>query len=91
MRIVERSASSRDQEPIHSLNQWIDLCREAFAKGDPCGRSLTRVLNFMRQLLNAPVAVMKVDWLLETFSSVTTGDPTSENWLSNDRHFPSTV
>ena len=84
---MEVSTLFPDQELIHSLHQWIDLCREAFAKGDPCGRSLTRVLNILRQLLNAPVAVMKVDWVLETCIGVSTGDPTSENWLANDRHF----
>lgn len=84
---MERSASSRDQELIHSLHQWLDLCREALAKGDPYGRSLIRVLNILRELLDAPVAVMRVDWLLETFFRVSTGDATSEDWLSNDRHF----
>ncbi len=84
---MESSTSFPDQELIHSLHQWLDLCREALAKGDPWGRSLRRVLNILRELLNASVAVVRVDWPLETFFSVSTGDPTSEDWLSNDRHF----
>lgn len=84
---MERSASSRDRELIHSLHQWLDLCREAIEKGNPWGRSLIRVLNILRELLDAPVAVVRVDWPLETFFHVSTGNPTSEDWLSSERHF----
>ncbi len=83
----ERSASSRDQELIHSLHQWLDLCREAMRRGAASNRPLIQVLNILRELLDAPVAVVRADWPLETFFHVSTGNPTSEDWLSNDRHF----
>lgn len=84
---MEGSACSGDQELIHSLHQWLDLCREAMEKGDPWGRSLIQILNILRELLNAPVAVVRVDWPLETFFRVSTRNLASEDWLSSDRHF----
>lgn len=76
-----------EEKLIHSLHQWLDLCREAMQKGGAWGRPLTQVLNILRELLDVPVAVVRVDWHMETFFHVSTGNPTSEDWLSNDRHF----
>ena len=84
---MQSPTSSPDQELIHSLHQWLDLCREAIAKGDPWGRSLIQVLTILRRLLDAHVAVVRVEWPLETFFRISTGNATSENWLSNDRQF----
>ena len=84
---MEPSAFSHDQELIHSLHQSLDLCREAGTRGEPLGRLLIKVLGILRRLLDAPVAVARVDWPLETFFHVSTGNPASEDWLSKDRHF----
>jgi hypothetical protein len=81
------SASFRDQELLHSLHQWLELCQEAGARGEPLGRPLIKVLGILRRLLDAPVAIARVDWPLETFFHVSTGNPASEDWLSKDRHF----
>ncbi len=84
---MDRWATSRDRELIHSLHQSLDLCREAMGKSGPWGHTLIHILDILRKLLDAPVAVVRLDCLTETFFHVSTGNPASEGWLASDRHF----
>lgn len=84
---LEPSALSRDRELLHSLHQWLDLCRKAIARGDSWSRPLVRVLTILRELLDARVAVLRVDRPLEALFRISMGSQTSENRLSANGQF----
>lgn len=84
---VERSASTLDSELIHSLHQWLDLCREAESRGDGWAPPLSHVLEILRKLLDAQIGVVQAYGSGATLFYISTGNPICDNQLSTNEDF----
>jgi len=69
---------------IHALPQRMELIREAIAKGQPRVQHLALILPIVRKLLDARVAVLRIDRPPEIASYVSTGDTLLDGLLSSN-------
>ncbi len=79
--------SCYDKELIHSLHQWIDLLRTALSRSEGWTGPLCQVLDVLRDLIGAPVAVVRAFGPGKAFSHVSAQNPILANQLSANGDF----